>query len=110
MRAGIFPALHGGLQEARQLVDFGGILECAFQGIETIFKGRDLLVFIFEGDQMICQYSLYVMVEMQSACFCRIGSTLKPCFSTLTPPAEPPVLKPSLAIQFRNGYSLPPNH
>src|SRR6185295_20335122 len=49
------------------------------------------------------------MVLMQSACFCSSGSTLKPCFSTLTPPALPSVLRPSLAIQLRNGYSLPPN-
>src|SRR5208282_5894019 len=49
------------------------------------------------------------MVEMQSACFCNSGSTLKPCFSTLTPPAEPSVLYPSLLIQLRNGYSLPEN-
>src|ERR1700730_14959350 len=48
------------------------------------------------------------MVETQSACFCRIGSTLKPCLMTLTPPAEPSVLKPSFDIQDRNGYSLPP--
>src|SRR6478672_1484969 len=48
------------------------------------------------------------MVETQSACFCRIGSTLKPCLITLTPPAEPSVLKPSFDIQDRNGYSLPP--
>src|SRR5208282_1457060 len=50
------------------------------------------------------------MVEMQSACFWRSGSTLKPCFSTLTPPGEPSVLRPSLPIQLRNGYSLPENH
>src|ERR1700680_4386660 len=48
------------------------------------------------------------MVETQSACFCRIGSTLKPCLMTLTPPAEPSVLKPSFDIQDRNGYSCPP--
>src|SRR5260370_16662293 len=48
------------------------------------------------------------MVETQSACFCRIGSTLKPCLMTLTPPAEPSVLKLSFDIQDRNGYSLPP--
>src|SRR5271166_6615692 len=50
------------------------------------------------------------MVEMQSACFCSSGSTLKFCFSTLTPPGEPSVLNPSLLIQLRNGYSLPENH
>src|ERR1700678_100156 len=48
------------------------------------------------------------MVETQSACFCRIGSTLKPCLMTLTPAAEPSVLKFSFDIQDRNGYSLPP--
>src|SRR3981189_2819362 len=48
------------------------------------------------------------MVETQSACFCRIGSTLKPCLMILTPPAEPSVLYPSFDIQDRNGYSLPP--
>ena len=46
---------------------------------------------------------------MQSACFWSSGSTLKPCFSTLTPPGEPSVLRPSLPIQLRNGYSLPEN-
>src|SRR5271154_4345693 len=49
------------------------------------------------------------MVEMQSACFCSNGSTLKFCFSTLTPPGEPSVLNPSLLIQLRNGHSLPEN-
>src|SRR6516165_8448719 len=50
------------------------------------------------------------MVEMQSACFCNSGSTLKPCLITLTPSGEPSVFNPSFAIQARNGYSLPPNH
>src|SRR5579862_1108761 len=50
------------------------------------------------------------MVETHSACFCRSGSTLKPCLSSLAPPGEPSVLRPSLAIHDRNGYSLPPNH
>src|ERR1700694_1182502 len=49
------------------------------------------------------------MVLMQSACFCSRGSTLKPCLSTLTPPSPPVVLRPSLSIQLRNGYSLPKN-
>src|SRR3984957_16620964 len=48
------------------------------------------------------------MVETQSACFCRSGSTLKPCLMILMPPAEPSVLRPSFDIQDRNGYSLPP--
>src|SRR6201986_3365148 len=48
------------------------------------------------------------MVETQSPGFCRIGSRLKPCLITLTPPAEPSVLSPSFDIQDRNGYSLPP--
>src|ERR1700738_131166 len=48
------------------------------------------------------------MVETQSACFCRIGSTLKPCLMILMPPAEPSVFEPSFDIQDRNGYSLPP--
>src|SRR6202000_1195442 len=48
------------------------------------------------------------MVETQSACFCRIGSTLKALLITLTPPGEPSVLSPSFDIQDRNGYSLPP--
>src|ERR1700742_1079298 len=48
------------------------------------------------------------MVETQSACFCRIGSTLKPCLITLMPPGEPSVLSPSFDIQDRKGYSLPP--
>src|SRR5580704_15671417 len=49
------------------------------------------------------------MVETQSACFCSNGSTLKPCLTTLTPPADPSVLNPSFDIQDRNGYSLPAN-
>src|ERR1700727_4032665 len=49
------------------------------------------------------------MVEMQSACFCNSGSTLKPCLITLTPPGDPSVLSLSFAIHDRNGYSLPPN-
>src|ERR1700736_3325438 len=49
------------------------------------------------------------MVEMQSACFCSSGSTLKPCFSTLTPPGDPSVFNPSFDIQARKGYSLPEN-
>src|SRR5215208_3304747 len=49
------------------------------------------------------------MVEMQSACFWISGSTLKPCFSTFTPPDEPSVLYRSFDIQARNGYSLPEN-
>src|SRR5689334_16272606 len=48
------------------------------------------------------------MVETQSACFCRRGSTLNPCLMTLTPPGDPSGLKPSFDIQDRNGYSLPP--
>src|ERR1700689_2901096 len=48
------------------------------------------------------------MVETQSACFCRIGSTLKPCLMILMPPGEPSVLKLSFDIQDKNGYSLPP--
>src|ERR1700679_599827 len=48
------------------------------------------------------------MVETQSACFCRIGSTLKPCLMILMPPAEPSVLKLSFDIQDRNGSSWPP--
>ena len=46
---------------------------------------------------------------MQAACFCSSGSTLKPCFSTVTPSGPPAVLRPSLLIQARNGYSLPEN-
>src|SRR5580692_8268670 len=49
------------------------------------------------------------MVEMQSACFCSSGSTLKPCLSTLTPPGEPSVFRLSFDIQDRNGYSFPAN-
>src|ERR1700722_13750865 len=49
------------------------------------------------------------MVEMHSACFCRSGSTLKPCLSIFTPPGEPSVLKLSFDIHDRNGYSLPEN-
>src|SRR5216684_3204540 len=37
-----------------------------------------------------------------------MGSTLKPCLITLTPPAEPSTLKLSFDIHDRNGYSLPP--
>src|SRR5258707_2158185 len=48
------------------------------------------------------------MVEQKWACFCSSGSTLKPCWRTLTPPAEPSVLRLSFDIQDRNGYSLPP--
>src|SRR5215467_7106863 len=50
------------------------------------------------------------MVEMHSACFWIKGSTLKPCLSILTPPAEPSVLSLSFDIHDRNGYSLPKNH
>ena len=50
------------------------------------------------------------MVDTQAAWFCSSGSTLKPCFSTLTSGLAPLVLKPSVPIQLRNGYSLPPNH
>ena len=46
---------------------------------------------------------------MQAACFCSSGSTLKPCFSTVTPSGPPSVGIPSFDIQDRNGYSLPPN-
>src|ERR1700712_3999084 len=45
------------------------------------------------------------MVDTQSACFCRIGSTLKPCLMILRSLS---VLRPSFDIQDRNGYSLPP--
>src|ERR1700675_1791567 len=45
------------------------------------------------------------MVETQSACFCRIGSTLNPCLMILT---SVPGLRLSFDIQDRNGYSLPP--
>src|SRR6202521_1259786 len=48
------------------------------------------------------------MVETQSACFCRIGSTLKPCLMTFTPDGEESVLMLSFDIQDRNGYLLPP--
>src|SRR5271156_3613250 len=50
------------------------------------------------------------MVEMQAACFCNKGSTLKPCFSTVMSAPPPEVLYFSLSIQDKNGYSLPPNH
>ena len=46
---------------------------------------------------------------MQAACFCSSGSTLKPCFSTVTPSGPPSVGSPSFDIHDRNGYSLPPN-
>src|SRR5688500_18798340 len=49
------------------------------------------------------------MVEMQAAWFSSSGSTLKPCVSTLTSGDAPPVFRPSVPIQLRNGYSLPPN-
>src|SRR5258707_526760 len=45
------------------------------------------------------------MVDTQSACFCRIGSTLKPCLMILM---SVPGLRLSFDIQDRNGYSLPP--
>src|ERR1700722_6506434 len=48
------------------------------------------------------------MVETQSACFCRIGATLKTCLMTFTPDGEESVLMLSFDIQDRNGYSLPP--
>src|SRR5207247_2216148 len=48
------------------------------------------------------------MVETQSACFCSSGSTLNPCFMTLTPAGDPSGLRLSFDIQDRNGYSLPP--
>ena len=54
-------------------------------------------------------YSLYVMVEMQSASRFKSGSTLKPCFRTVTPSAPPSVGMPTWLIQLRNGYSLPKN-
>src|SRR5690606_34291740 len=47
---------------------------------------------------------------MQAACFCSSGSTLNPCFSTVTPSGPPLVESPSFDIQERNGYSFPPNH
>src|SRR3984893_1344313 len=50
------------------------------------------------------------MVEMLSACCWISGSTLKPCLSILTPPAEPSVFILSFDIHDRNGYSLPKNH
>src|SRR5262249_10486187 len=37
------------------------------------------------------------------------GSTLKPCLSTVTPFGPPLAGIPSVLIQERNGYSLPPN-
>src|SRR3546814_14689081 len=49
------------------------------------------------------------MVEMQSACFCSSGSTLKPCFSTVTPLGLPSVGMPRWLIHDRKGYSLPKN-
>src|ERR1700690_551972 len=49
------------------------------------------------------------MVEMHAACFCNNGSTLNPCFSTLTPAGDPSVFRPSLLIHARNGYSVPEN-
>src|SRR6516165_8625236 len=49
------------------------------------------------------------MVERQSACFCKSGSTLKPCLMTFTPFGEASVLKPSFDIQDKKGYSLPLN-
>src|SRR3712207_7807827 len=49
------------------------------------------------------------MVEMQSACFCTRGSTLKPCLTTVTPSGPPSVGMPSWLIHDRNGYSLPKN-
>src|SRR3546814_16250397 len=49
------------------------------------------------------------MVEMQSACFCSSGSTLKPCFSTVTPLGLPSVGMPRWLIHDRTGYSLPKN-
>src|SRR6202158_5747907 len=48
------------------------------------------------------------MVGTPSACFCRIGSTCKPCLMILTPAGDPSVLRVSFDIQDRNGYSLPP--
>ena len=49
------------------------------------------------------------MVEMQAAWFCSSGSTLKPCLSTFTSGLAPEVFRPSVPIQLRKGYSLPPN-
>src|SRR5690349_20371369 len=46
---------------------------------------------------------------MHCACFWSSGSTLKPCFSTVTSGLAPPVEKPSFDIQDRNGYLLPEN-
>src|ERR1035441_1269221 len=49
------------------------------------------------------------MVEMHAAWFCSSGSTLKPCLSTFTSGLAPLVFRPSVPIQLRKGYSLPPN-
>ncbi|MCY1238130.1 hypothetical protein D9M72_508520 [compost metagenome] len=46
---------------------------------------------------------------MQAACFWISGSTLKPCFRTVTPFGPPSVGIFRCAIQERNGYSLPKN-
>ena len=46
---------------------------------------------------------------MQAAWFCKSGSTLKPCLSTVTPSGPPLVGMPRWLIQERNGYSLPKN-
>ena len=51
----------------------------------------------------------HVMVEMQDACFCSSGSTLKPCLRTVTPSAPPLVGIFRCAIHDRKGYSLPKN-
>ena len=56
-----------------------------------------------------CQYSLYVIVEIQSACLWSNGSTLNPCFKTVTPSEPPSVEIPSWLIQLRKGYSFPKN-
>ena len=49
------------------------------------------------------------MVEMQSACLCNSGSTLKPWRKTVTPSGPPSVEIPSWLIQLRKGYSFPKN-
>ena len=69
------------------------------------FKGKTLGVWFYGNEYPFLSWMS--QLGLHSACFCRMGSTLKPCFSTVTPSAPPAVARPSWLIHDRNGYSLP---
>ena len=51
--AGIVPALHRGLHEARHLVDEGRVLELVLQHVEAVLERGDALVLILEDDEVL---------------------------------------------------------